>query len=179
MAYIQAAAILRRIREVLEEQAGTLRTISNTRFLGDIPDGLDASEEMRRALEKPRIAATIVDITRSAASPPVNGNLIIYDVTIDVRIIRTITTLEQVSDDDDETLRALAFSDADYVRQALEYPGNLTTTTAAVATDLVSGLLSHVRSTQSRTRGQTNQGAQTLETIHRFTGYAISRPAVS
>jgi hypothetical protein len=179
VAYIKAAAILRRIREVLEEAAGTLRVIPSTRFLGDIPDGLSDEEETRRALEKPRIAAALVDVTRSAASPPVTGNFIIYDVTLDVRIIRTLTTLEQISDDDDETLRALAFEDADVVRQALEYPGNLTQTSAAVATDLASGMLSHVRSTQQRARGAVNGGAQTLETIHRFTGYAFARPAVS
>jgi hypothetical protein len=118
-------------------------------------------------------------MVRSAASPPVTGNFLIYEVTIDVRIVRTITTLEQVSDDDDETLRALAFEDCDVVRQALEYPGNLTTTTAGVATDLASGLLSHVRSTQQRVRGAVNSGAQTVETTHRFTGYAFARPAVS
>lgn len=177
MAYLQTAAILTRIREVVEDGAGTLRAISS-RFLGDLPEGLDVTEDMRRALDKPRVESSITSITRSASSPPICGNLIIYELGVDVRVVRTVTPLEQLSDDDRDALRALAAADADYVRQALEYPGNLSTTSGGVSTDLASGMLSF-KSSRVVVKRAVNEGAQSVETIHSFTGFALSRPAVS
>ena len=179
MAIIQSAAILLRIRQVLENGAGTLRTIASTRFYGDFPEGLDASTEQRRGLERPRIEARIRGISRNPASPPITGNFVLYDLAIDVEIVRPLTTAEQLTDSDRDTLRALVMDDVDVVRQALEYPGNLTTTTAGAATDLVSGLLSYRTSRVDPIASPISSGAQTLRSVHSFTGIAISRPAIS
>ncbi|MDQ3071417.1 MAG: hypothetical protein M3R55_17010 [Acidobacteriota bacterium] len=179
MATIQSAAILLRIRQVLESGAGTLRTIASTRFYGDLPEGLSDSTEQMRGLERPRVEARIKSVSRSPASPPITGNIALYDIGIDVEIVRPLTTAEQLTDATRDALRALALDDVDVVRQALEYPGNLTATTAGAATDLVSGLLSYVSSRVEPIGSPINAGAQTLRTVHSFTGIAISRPAIS
>ena len=178
MAYIKANAILTRIREVLEDGQGSLRSISSTRFAGDLPEGLDPTEDARRAISAPRIEAKITGISRHSQSPPVTGNMLLYSVAIEVRVVRTVTRTEQLTDDDRVTLQALAAEDTDVVRQALEWPGNLTQTEAAVTTDLASGLLRYA-STKDMVRGAVNGGAQTMETVHSFTGVVISRPATT
>ena len=178
MATIKSAAILTRIREVIEQSAGDLRTVPASRFLGDDQDGLDVSEELRRGLEAPRVRVALTGMSRNEGTPSVIGNVFLLDLSFEIRVIRTITTLEQISDSDSDALAALALTDADILRQALEYPGNLTQTDAAETTDLCSGMLRY-GSSKWRTGGAVNDGAQLLETTHSFTGVAISRPATS
>ncbi len=178
MATIQSAAIFTRIREVIESSAGALRTVPSARFLGDLQEGMDVTEEMRRALEKPRVHVSLVGMARNEASPPLNGNISILDLNFEIRVVRTFTTLEQISDSSADALMALTLTDADILRQALEYPGNLTQTAAAAATDIVSGLMRY-QSSKWRKAGEVNAGAQRLETVHQFSAIAISRPATS
>lgn len=178
MAYLKSAAILTRLREVIEQSAGALRTVPDDRFLGDMPEGLDITEEMRRALEAPRVSAHVRAMGRDPASPPLVGNVQLEKLSVEVRVIRTLTTLEQISETDNDVLQAAAMTDSDVLRQAIEYPGNLSTTTAGTATDIVSGLLVFSGSRFETTRA-VNDGAQRFESIHTFTGIAISRPAVT
>ena len=92
--------------------------------------------------------------------------------------LRTITPLEQLDETSNDVLMAAAITDMDVIRQALEYPGNLTQTTAAAATDLVSGMLEHV-SSEMGTVLKIDDGAQKLESKHSFKGWLISRPAIA
>ena len=177
MAYYPSALITR-LREVLEDSAGTLRTISSSdAFGGDLPKGLDLNEEARRALGKVRAEASITSVKRSAASPPVIGNLALYDVAVEVRTVFPLLTAEGLDDDKRDAIKGVAFRYVDRVVQALTYPGNLTTTTAGTATDLVSGLLAHVDSS-TIDRQQPGKGG-VLEVVHRFKGVLKSVPAVS
>jgi hypothetical protein len=177
VAAIRAAAITTRIREVLEDGAGTLRTISSTRFLGDLPEGLSDDAALARSTAKPRVEATIVSMAQSAASPPDNGNLHILDIEVDVKVVRIMSPVEQLDDDSRSALLALAIEDADMIRQALRYAGNLTQTTAGTACDLVSNCLAVYRGSSVKIRRAIDEGAQPVETLHRFLGRAISRPA--
>lgn len=176
MANIKASAIATRIREVLLQAAGTARTISTSRFDGDLPDGLDQAEDARRAVTGARIEATIGDFRRSPASPPITGDLIIYDFGVTVRVVRLIERAAQLTDSERDAVHALAAEDVDVIRQALEYPGNLTETAAATSTGIVSGLL-RWESSKPATVGRVNDGAQTLTTVHQFRGHAIARPS--
>lgn len=175
MAYLKTAAILTRIREVVTAAAGAARTIPAARFDGDLPDGLDPVEDMRRAMTVPRAEATTTDIRRHPASPPVTGNVLLYDVGVSVRVVRTVTRLEQLSDADRDAIRALAAQDADAVRQALEYPHNLDATTAGTSTGIVSGMCVW-ESSRATVTGRVNDGAQALSTIHNYRLTAIARP---
>ena len=179
MSYVRAEAITTRLREVLEQSSGALRTVPASRFFGDLPEGLDMGEELRRAIENPRIAADVTGIRRSPASPPVNGNLTIYDFEVEVRIVRIMSTLEQLDDASLELLRSRAFEDVDVIRQALEYPGNLTATDGGDVTDIASGMLRFVSGTVGDIKRMINDGAQQCETRVSFTGVAIARPATS
>lgn len=178
MAYLQTTAILARIREVLGSSAGTLRTVPSGRFEGELATGLPEETQALRALVNPRFEARIIASAPAAATPPRGGSIAIWQLTIEVRVVRTLTAIEQLDDDTRDALHALAVEDADVVAQALGFPGNLAATEAAASTDLVSGCLTYVAG-RGATLRQVDQGAQLLETIHELTGLAISRPATS
>jgi hypothetical protein len=177
VAYIKAAAVRTRIREVIEASAGTLRTVPTDRFLGDLPEGLDVTEEMRRALEAPRVSVSIRRASPHPQTPLSLGNIALDNYEFVVRVVRTISTLEQLIESDSDALDALAMIDSDVLRQALGFPGNLSSTTAGTSTDIVSGMLRWT-SSDWRVERAINDGAQKLETVHQFAGVLISRPAV-
>ena len=179
MSYIKAEAITTRIKEVLEMNSGAFRAIPAGRFSGDLIEGLDIDEELRRALENPRINANVVRVSRSPASPPIMGNVVLYDLELEVRIVRIMSTLEQLDDDSLQLLRSRAFEDVDVVRQALEFPGNLTTTEGGEATDIVSGMFRFVESNVATIKRMMSEGAQEAETLMKFSAVAIARPAVA
>lgn len=176
MAYGQFSAILTAVREVLDDGGGSLRTISAGRFTSDLTEGLSDEEQRRRGVrsDKPfRVAFTRME--RHPASPPITGNLIMYAVEMEVVVSRTVGPLEQVDLDAMATLRALAFEDADVIRQALCTPPNLAETAASVSTDLAGDSLQY-ENTRLRVVGDADGGAQHLETIHTLSGVVISRP---
>lgn len=177
MAYPAYDACLTRIREVIEDSRGTLRTVPSSWFTGDLPDGLAEGEEARRGIVGPRVEASIVGQSPNPASPPCKGNLMLTDVDFAVRVIRTQVPLEQLDDDSRDALRALAAKDAEVLRQALGYPGNLATTQAGTATGIIS-LLRWVKSSV-RIKRAIADGAQPVETVHTFRGIVRSAPAVS
>lgn len=178
MAYLQSAAILTRIREVLTDGAGSVRTIPLGRFTGDLPEGLPEYAEEMRALGNARVEARIVSKRKSPASPPMSGNLRIYELRVEVRVVRLVEPLNQHDDKSRLALMALASDDGDYIAQALENPGALSETESGDATGLASGVLIYEGDSTSVV-GRIADGAQTLSTVHNFRGYAISRPATA
>lgn len=179
MAYLKAHALIVRIREVLEDSRGVGRTVPPGRFVGNLPQGLSETEQMRRALTKAptsiddfpsaRVRVNVNVLGRSPWSPPINSNIILYNVTVAVTTLRTIQRKEQLSPDLYDDIQALAIEDGDIVRQALEYPRNLLATEAAEPTHLVSGMLIFANSVTGVIR-DINGGAQKLETTHNFNG---------
>lgn len=178
MAHIKSQAILTRIREVLDDSAGDLRTIAYDRFAGDLPEGLDPSAIQFRAVTSARVEARITGKRVSPASPPALGNLRIYELDVEVKVIRLVETADQLDDAERDALNALAAEDGDIIAQALGYPGNLTATEAGEPTDLVSGMLVY-ESDSTSVDGRISEGAQTLTTTHLFRGHAIARPATA
>lgn len=176
MAYLRFNTALKRIREVVEQSAGALRAVPVGRFLGDLPQGLDDESAMARAISTPRVESSITSVTPSSSSPPVLGDLRIYEVQVSVKVLRVVTPLEQVSDADRDELQALAAQDADVLSQALGFPGNLARTADGVETEIVSGLLVY-RSSSVLVGKRTDDGAQTITTTHVFRGHMLSRPS--
>ena len=184
MTTLDGQAIMTRLREVLEDARGTLRTIPATLYTGKLPPGLDVNEEARRAIPS-LVAGTLVPtearitrVARSAASPPVIGNLALYDLAIEVRQVFPVSSREKLDDDYRDTFMGIAAASADIIAQALMYPGNLTTTQSGSATGIVSGMLSFVDSSYSWL-GTVNGAGMTLQVIHKFKGIARSAPATS
>lgn len=177
-----AGNLLIRLREVIETGAGTLRTTTAGKFSGDLPPGLSLDEESRRALldtdaRSVPVESRVTSVKRSPASPPVIGNIALYDVEVEVRAVYPVVTASTLTDATRDALAGLAYTHADTLAQALGYPGNLTTTSAGSSTGLVSGLLAYVDSAYSWT-GEAGK-AGTLTARHRFKGIARSAPAVS
>lgn len=178
MAYLAAGPIQTRIRQVLEQAAGSLRTITAGTYLGDFPEGEDDMGSARAVVTGARVEARVTSVKRSPSSPPVVGNLALYELEVRVRVQRLIDRTAQINDTLRDTAKALSFQDADVLAQALGFPGNLSTTTAGTATGIVSGLLSYVDSSVD-VRGPLDDGASIIETDHRFTCVARSTPATS
>lgn len=179
-----SAKLVTRIREVLEDARGTLRTIAAGTYAGKLPPGLDLNEEARRGLSVYATGlgipteARISNIRRSPASPPILGNLVVYDIDVQVRQVFPVNSGAKVDDDLRDSLAAIAASSADVVAQALSYPGNLTTTQAGDATNLISGCLAY-DSSDYQWRGAVDEAGGSLEAVHRFRGVVKSAPATS
>ena len=146
MAYMDPDAILTAVRDVIQEAHGNSRTITANTYEGDLYAALAKDEQSRRALVKPRAEARIVSVARHEASPPVKGNLGLYAIEIEVLLIRHLNFEHRTGDAARDDVRALAVRDADVLRQALEYPGNVTQTAGGTNTGLVSGMLRYVDS---------------------------------
>lgn len=178
MAYLPTAAIHTRLREVLTSAAGTLRTITANTYSRDLPENLDDPVQARKAVEKPLIEPRFSTWRRSPSSPPVIGNLAIYEAECRVRVVRVVDRTAQIDASSRDTANALAAADCDVLAQALGFPGNLTTTAAGTATNIVSGCMVYQDST-SDVRGPVADGASIIETDHRFLCRAYSSPATS
>lgn len=176
MAYARFNTALKRIREVVEQSAGALRPVPTGRFGGELPEGLSDESAMAKAASVPRVETSITSIAPSSSSPPVLGDLRIYEVQVTVKVVRVLSALEQVSDADRDELHALAAQDADVLSQALGFPGNLARTAGGVETEIVSGLLVY-RSSSVLVKKPTDDGAQPVITSHVFRGHMISRPS--
>jgi len=177
MAYVRTAAALRRIRQVVEQSLGSLRTTPVGRFGGEAPEGLADESLLAKAADRPRVETSIISMTPSPATPPVIGNIRIYDVEFAIKVIRIVTPLEQVSDAHRDALMATAAEDVDILGQALGFPGNLATTATGTATDIISGLLVP-QSARVVVRRAIDEGAQPIETTITMLGRLLSRPDV-
>jgi len=175
MAYARFNTALERIREVVEQSAGTFRPVPTGRFSGELPEGLSDESAMAKAASVPRVEASITSIEPSSSSPPALGDVRIYEVQVTVKVVRVLSPLEQVSDADRDELHALAAQDADVLSQALGFPGNLARTAAGVDTEIVSGLLVY-RSSSVLVKKPADDGAQPVITSHVFRGHMLSRP---
>jgi hypothetical protein len=179
MAYIAAAALVTRLREVLEESKGVLRTVPAGRFAGDLFEGLSEAEQMRRAFTTARVRADVSVLGRSKYCPSQPSNLLIYDITVSVTALRTITRKDQLSQDENDELAALFNEDTDVIRQALEDPRNLLTTESGTPTGLLSGLLLFKERSGTNVIRLINQGAQKYEQKITFTGFLKCAPATA
>jgi len=175
---IASAALLTRLREVLIDSRGAVRTVPYGRFDGDFPEGLSDPTQMRRALAKPMVRADVKTLGRSRYSPPVNGNVLIYDIKVVVTTLRVVERRQQLDGDLNDTVMAAALTDQDIITQALTYPSNLLTTQDGTATGLVSGLLQFSDAYTGVLRA-IDQGAQKLESKLTFTGWLRCAPAVA
>ncbi|MEM1417540.1 MAG: hypothetical protein AAGH15_21770 [Myxococcota bacterium] len=171
MATLAADAILTAIKDVVEECHGTSRTITAATYRSGAYASLSALRASLKALTKPRAESRITRTSRSPASPPEPGSLALVDLDIEVRLVRSVTARTELDAACRRELRALAATDGDVLRQALGFPGNLTTTAGSVATTLVSGLLNYDGSDVGDLEVEAGQNGR-LVTIHRFRGTA-------
>lgn len=178
MANIAAKNILTRAREVIDTAAGTLRTISASRFSGSLDESSVDDEHANASVEDPRFDVSISGISRHPSSPPMISNTVLYNVDVTVTIVRYLGGMESIDDDTRDTAKANAIVDGDMLCQALMFPGNMTQTAAGAATGLASGLLSHVDTTAEVVTA-TESVPTHVKSKHTFTGVAVVTMASS
>jgi hypothetical protein len=176
MAYLKGDAILTRIRELIEDGAGSYRAISASRFTGGLHDTQTPATQQRLGVlaQKPA-EASITNVSRHPQRLVTGGSVQVHLIEVTIKIVRTVDVAGTVDDDLRDDIKGLAAEDSDALSQALEWPGNLATTSGGTATDLKS--LMH-QSSRGRLVGVAGEALR-LETVHVFTGTALSRPATS
>lgn len=161
-------AIQRVIREALESAHGALRAIPSGTYSQGTLGADQGHTDTLRAISGPRIEASILEAKVSPSSPLEPGSIRIWDVTVQVRVVRAISREHMLSSSARDTVRGLAASDGPVIANALGYPGNYRhTSTGTAATGIVSGRLKHAGSSIGLIEPSAD-GAR-LVTTHRFT----------
>lgn len=171
MAQLAAAAILTRVREVVEDAAGALRVITADTYRPGAHETLGEDAVSTQALVKPRAEARFVSVDPHDARPPEQGSFTLYALELEVTVTRYVGAEHALLDDVRTALRAVAAEDASRLKQALGWPGNLTATTAGTATGLVSGMLRHTGSAVGDLKTTEGQNGR-IVTVHSFEGAA-------
>lgn len=177
MAYAKYDAILERVRELLEDGLGSIRTITSTRFRGGLHDGLPHETQTRLGVEAQKpIEATIVESGPHPQRLVITGTVQIERFVLEIKVVRTLATESQLTDSLRDDVKALAAEDGNAICQVLEWPPNLATTAGGTSTDCKA--LIHEKSSARYVPGKAG-GAIALVTVHRFVGTALSRPAAA
>ena len=173
MATLATGAILSAIREVIEDGAGSIRTITADIYEAGGFDGRESLGVSVEALSAPRAQVRIASVEPHPASPPITGSFVLRLLTIEVKLARPAGTADILSPAAFQALQELAAADHDVLAQALTWPGNLTTGgSPAVATGLVSGCLQTTHSAAIGTVEFDGPDNGRLVTIHTFQGVA-------
>ena len=131
------AAVDQALRELVLGEIGSVRTVASTRFLLGVHEDKPA-EQFHRSVERARIEVTI-EVPEFVPLGSVYCDTGLEEAEVEITTTRAST--HQVLDIARHELRALALDDLSVLRDALTYPGNLTTTSDGVATGILSGCL--------------------------------------
>jgi hypothetical protein len=180
VAYLNAAAILARVEQVIVDSLGNLRTVPSSRFQADAYTGQPDAEAAVRAFVKPTVEAEIVAQRPHPRSPPAMHSMQLREIDVTVTVTRATDATAKIDAATRRAIKALSASDADVIAQALGYPGgggNLATTSAGTLTGLVSGILAYVDSaTRVEFGGETSAR---VVSVHRFRGVVNITQATS
>jgi len=141
---IASAAIRTSIKELLQGTIGTTRTVGSTLYGYGIFIGQPTMAQQALTIQSGTKRSRF-DIRLSSMIPHPSTPLsikssyrnIVVGVEIDINTTLNSTAMETARN----TQREVIESDADVAIQALCYPGNLTTTSASVATGIIGGML--------------------------------------
>lgn len=177
MATASTAALLVRVREVLQGGFGELRTIVPGTYVPGFHEEQGDAAKSFAAIPVPRVEVRPTSIARNVASPSVIGSFALYDVELEVAIVRHLNQKHRLSSATRDEVMAAATADGDVVAQALSFPDSLTTTEAGVDTGLCSGLLTYGG---SELRVSLVDGAPgVVESTHKFSGIVRVNTAIA
>lgn len=177
MAFIDTLALRTAIREVLQGESGSVRTVTSGRVDGrDYWIGADDSAARARTLVRPKFDIPTIPLEAHPNRFPENCSTRFYlaSVTIESEYALPEAIL---SDEDRDAIRSVAEQDIDIFRQALGWPGNLTQTTGGDPTGLADGFLEWVRT--DVVREDWREGVQRLVTRHLYRGHVKVDAATS
>ena len=172
MATVDVDAIATRVRVVLAG-ASVVRGVSSTRFLADYNDGLPADEKAARAEVKPRYEVRAWYAGLNPANPPLLGTVAIVDVGVEVKVARALDLSHTTNDALRDDATSLAAVDADVIRQALSWPGNVS------GCGLSQDMLTPNGAPDYRISVATGDRPGLIETVHTFVGIAIVTMAIT
>lgn len=178
MANINTTAIITAVRDVVNSAAGSLRTISATRFDGGVYEGMSDEALSLRAVVRPVFDIRVTGLTPHPASPPRNSSLAIYTIVLEVVVTRHINAEHKLIDASRDSAAGLAATDGDVIAQALEWPGNLAQDSGGNATGLIGQNLEYRGSDLRRFQLADNRPGL-IETAHRFSGFVKVTQATS
>lgn len=146
MANVAYAAIRKRMREILDDGNGLVRTVASSKFDGNYWTGADGWTGQVRALAKPVFAIPTMTTEPAAGRPMQPGSSDIERIAVRVEAEYALPPAASADDDTRDAAVAQAEQDGDIIAQAFGWPGNLTQTEAAAATGIIDGVMSHVQS---------------------------------
>jgi len=164
MANIDTDTLLARVRAIVEDGAGSLRTITADTFRGHLYETLGVDAKAVRALVKPRAEARIVNLERHPGTTFEMGSFQLYSVELEVLMVRSGHFTHALKDTERDDLKALAARDGDVLRQALGWPGNVT------GAGVVSDMLRYESSEVGDIELDDEETGTRIETVHRFVG---------
>lgn len=167
MASFNAQAFYKRLREVIDDGLGSVRTVPNDRIAGNLPAGLTPTAQFERTINRPRFDCLVTHVTPSDDSPPgAVGSIALLDVEFELRFVYALPLMES-PDEERDNARAIALEDMDLVRQALEWHDQLSATDAGVSTQIIRGSVRMVSFDVSNESFAPDQ--QVMRTVHRYT----------
>lgn len=174
MANIAFTAIRARIREVLQDGEGLIRTVTQGRVGGDYWSGAPAEVWKPRALIRPRIDVLIDNYGPHSATGPGNHSLRVYQA--EATVVSAYLLPEPVlGDTARDAAIATAEQDGEVIAQALSWPGNLHATEGGTVTGIIGGCLTFA----GWSVGELDWNERTLVTNTRFTFHVSVTAAVS
>ena len=177
MAGISTVAIVTAIKERLTGTKTGVRAMTAGELASDTYATLTPAETARRAVITPRFDVVVTGTKRSGPLSEM-GSSQWLEADVEVRCTYALTPAQASSESSRETLRATAADDGEQVRQSLMWPGGLTLTSAAVATNIVSGCMArHKGSTLVRESFVASGGV--LEWRHQFSCVVAVSPAIT
>lgn len=145
MANINATAIRTRIREVLDDGEGLVRTVSAGELSGDYWDGMPTRALRARTIQKPQFAIPYIPkVPKTGAGALTEiGDTQIYEIEPTLIVAYDLRPYAEQSGSIDEDF-ATAEQDVDVIRQALGWPDNLDQTKAGTPTGIIDGWLRYL-----------------------------------
>lgn len=136
---VQMTRLLTAIEELLEGTIGSVRTVTSGDFMNTVYSGQDDEAKAVQALVKKSFDVAPLTLERSPATLTERSSLVLIEARLRVSVAYRLDS--EVVKSRRKAVRAEAADDAETIRQALSYPGNLTQTNAGEDTNLVSGML--------------------------------------
>jgi len=176
MAYVNGAAIYTAIGEVLEGVIAGVRAIPTGEMDTDLTGGLMPHGEAIRAMVRPRIEVTC-RLSRHPETSHQPSNLMLYVLEVELRRIYKLDS--PVLPDELQAVLATLMVDSDQITQAFSWPGKLTTTSASVATGILSGVLRLDEETAPLSKYDDAASGPVAEVTQTFTGVVQVAPAIT
>jgi hypothetical protein len=129
MALLPAAAIVRRIHELLVEGAGVHRVIpAGTYAAGSVAASRDGARSVESLDDSPRVRARVISDEQHPASPGSYCSRTLRQLTIEITVTRAAGVGDTFGETERRALLTACLEDQSRIRQALEWPGNLAAT---------------------------------------------------